>query len=93
MGKPIEVGCWAVIYKPTRCCGAIGPNFGIPFLVSKIERSSWFDCCPKCGYTEGESSSIVIGVRPNRGPWIYMVKRIDPPGEEQTTDTKEALTA
>ncbi len=93
MEKPIEVGCWAVIYRGALCCGWHSQVENVPFQVSSIEQSRRVKC-PKCGAKGPKRFTAVFGVagNPDRGSNMVYVKRIDPPGEEQTTDTKEELT-
>jgi hypothetical protein len=83
MDKPIEVGKWAVIYKPTACCGKVGKNFGLPFVVTKI--SHMLGQCPLCGRVSAEVCVSGVGGRSDSASEAAICRRIDDPFEEEET--------
>lgn len=92
MTKPIEVGCWAVNYKPMPCCGQTASGFGIPFVVTKIDRSfrGWATVCLTCEAPVHDATSAygVFG-DPNCATLLALCKRIDPPSESLSQTTAE----
>lgn len=93
MNKPIEVGCWAVIYKPTPCCGWYGKYFGIPFIVHSIGKRPRPHVCGRCKISIGapvqafemQSSGNLMGAI------LAHCKRIDPPSETESTEEERVM--
>lgn len=86
MSGKIEVGCWAVLWKAYPCCGLRPDSFGIPFIVTVIEEVMG-DC--ECGHSFTE-----IGIYDSSDDHHYpaqLCKRIDPPSESESQETKEEL--
>lgn len=92
MSGKIEVGCWAVIYKPRPCCGTSSTLHGVPFIVTSIEPVGEQQVCKSCHQLLGDPISAFgqLG-NPNLGTRLEMLKRIDPPSESESQKTKEEL--
>lgn len=88
MSGKIEVGCWAVVYKPMPCCGAKGVTFGIPFIVLAIRKSQ----NGRCHHCDAVFYSIDVR-QPSKWTPMEVCKRIDPPSESESRETKESLHA
>lgn len=95
--KPIEVGKWAVIYKPSPCCGLRQKAFGIPFIVEKIRTVDLPNCrCNRCGKSYPNIQTVVIGYGHPFVELLELCKRLDDPPEEDELqqimeDTDELL--
>ena len=83
--KPIEVGCWAVIYKPFPCCSKYSHYFGLPFLVTGMHEATVFARCPFCK-SSMHNSTCITGQFNNDfdGAPLHICKRIDPPSDSAT---------
>ena len=91
MSKPIEVGKWAAVYKRTSCCGAMYPQHGVPFVVSRIALADHLVRCD-CGFSYPAGTLWVGGIRDeDEAVPIYVVKRIDGPDESTDTETTREL--
>jgi len=89
MNGKIEVGCWAVIYKPFPCCGTRPKEFGIPFIVEAIDSGIPIKCdCPRVW-----PASTVYALAPkfNMAAPLEIIKRIDPPAESEERETEREL--
>lgn len=91
MDKPIEVGKWAVIDKPYRCCGYKSKGFGIPFIVLALKQHRSGGCpnCKAIDYAADACVGVGTGRTPTSMAPLYVCKRIDDPGEEQSTEERE----
>ncbi len=85
MSGNIEVGKWAVVYKPYSCCGTRPLDFGIPFIVQEITGLR-LTGCPYCNSLVEER---MVTDNISKGYWpLEVVKRIDDLNEPLTV-TKE----
>ena len=91
MGKTIEVGCWAVIYKPFPCCGTYSHWHGLPFVVETIHSGK--SSCYHCNYVSDEPLINNADTFDGAGWHISMCKRIDPPAEETASETEKKVEA
>ena len=74
------------------CCGRRGPTFGQPFIVTAIYHAYGelpMECIG-CGANVPPQPDV-FGVNgdPRRATMLSLVKRIDDPGEEQSTEERE----
>jgi hypothetical protein len=85
MSGQIEVGKWAVMYKPMPCCGDRQYQ-NLPFVVTEI-RNQW-GTCTNCRAKFFSLGVFGIGGHPRYSANIEICKRIDDL-DEPTEETKE----
>ena len=88
MSKPIEVGKWAVVYKPEPCCGKYQAFFGAPFIVTKISIAGFAEY--ECSYCGADVPDGTVMIEDQVGDVLEarICKRLnDPPAEEPATET------
>ena len=93
MDKPIEVGKWAVVHLPYRCCGQVSKRFGIPFIVQSITVFPNSGGCPFCKQIDtalDARTAIGTGFSPGAKAPLYVVKRLDDPDVAEPTTQEEA---
>ena len=95
MSKPIEVGCWAVIYKAQDCCGWRSAYFGIPFVVGRIDpMPNMTHHCPGC-FTDVGNPVFAWEDATDFCTTAMLVhcKRIEPAAEETASETEKKVEA
>lgn len=100
MSGPIEVGKWAYVARGLRCCGRIHPMVSrLPFVVAAITRCELRKPserhCVFCGAEISFPITIAYGYQddPRQYANLEMLKRLDDPPAEESTETEQAVTA
>ncbi len=85
MGKPIEVGCLAMIVNA--CCGARSRHLGKVGTVAWIKNKITY--CPDCKH-ENHGPHTAINTKASGCPVGWLI-RIDPPPISESTETSKEL--
>lgn len=90
--KPIEVGKWAVVAYKWPCCMRPANHRNIPFIVTAIGKEYGSNMRCSCGADwRGKPIAYGIAGKPNMAAPIAILRRIDDPPAEESTEEKREL--
>jgi hypothetical protein len=89
--ETIRIGDLVMVVKPTPCCGDAS-DIGTVFYVRWVGMSDGE--CLKCGHTPAEEPAADNTTDLDDGCYPFaMLKKINPPPLEQSTKTRDEVTA